>query len=376
MKTNLTCGVIISLLLFCTTVTAEESTPDKLNIGIISRINHEEKTAVVLTGSNDFRAGQTLFADVDGRTIELKIAEIGETEITCEIPEQDIHLLTEGIEIYSIKAAKENSMAEKYKDDKPAKAEEDRDESPRRNRKWRPEPMFFTGLTYDTNNFRRGSEVYGKESGVAEAYLNVLINSMFIHAGYENPGLNFFDSDPENYKAMNLSGSYTEETGLPFTPFFKFDYKYLPDAEKINTSSFMTGALGVSYNMEMVRLRLSYGRDYYTDDLNNDRETFKDYIYTLNLSIYNYNFILSNIYLAMNLTGEYYNNRFEDSKATPEDESRKGISSITGQLYLNIRFADDITFFTEYNYAYMPDSDWSSNAEKRDWFGFGIQVKL
>jgi hypothetical protein len=374
MKTNLFFGIIISIIIFCSTVTAQDNKPGKMNIGIISRINHDDNTAVILTGSGDFTAGQTLFADIDGETITLKVTTVGTTEITCEIPVNDIHLLSEGVEIYSIKAVKENSIAEKNRDDKTVIAEDD--EAPGRYRKWRPEPVFFTGLTYDTNNFRRGSDFYGKKSGVAEAYINVLINSMYIHAGYENPGLNFFDSNPENYQAVNLSGSYTESTGLAVTPFFKFDYKYLPEAEKIDASGFMTGTLGVSYSMETVRIRLSYGRDYYTDNPDNDRETFKDYIVTLNLSIYDYNFILSNIHLALNLTGEYYNNRFEDSKATPEDESRKGISSIAGQLYLNIHFSGGGSFFTEYNYAYMPDSDWSRKVQKRDWFGMGIQIKI
>ena len=374
MKTNLIYGIIISLIMFCTAVTAQESKPGKMNIGIISRINHDEKTAVVLTGSNDFTPGQTLFAEIDGRTIELKITSVGNTEITCEIAGQDINFLNEGIEIYSIKAVKDKPVAEEYKDDSTAKIEND--EAPRRSRRWRPDPMLFAGFTYDTNNFQRGSDFYGKKSGAAEAYLNVIISSLFLHAGYENPGLNFFDSSPENFQAVNISGSYTESTGLPFTPFFKFDYKHLTEAEKISKSDFMTGTLGVSYNMETVRLRFSYARDYYTDDFDDDRETFKDYIFTLNLSIYDYNFILSNMYLAFNLTGEYYNNRFEDSKATPEDESRKGISSITGQLYLNIRFSGGGSFFTEYNYAYMPDSDWSRNVKKRDWFGMGIQMKL
>jgi hypothetical protein len=375
MKRNLIYGIIISFLLSYTALTAEEGIPDKINIGIVSRINHDDNTAVILTGSGDFTAGQTLFADIDGVTITLKILTTGKTEITCEIQENDIHLLSEGVEIYSIKAVKENSIAEKNRDDKTAIAEND-DEAPVRYRKWRPEPMVFTGFTYDTNNFRRGSDFYGKKSSTAEAYINILINSMYIHAGYENPGLNFFDSNPENYQAVNLSGSYTENTGLAVTPFFKFDYKYLPEAEKIDRSGFMTGTLGVSYSMETIRLRLSYGRDYYTDNPDNDRETFKDYIVTLNLSIYDYNFILSNIHLALNLTGEYYNNRFEDSKATPEDESRKGISSIAGQLYLNIHFSGGGSFFTEYNYAYMPDSDWSRKVQKRDWFGMGIQIKI
>jgi hypothetical protein len=374
MKTNLTYGIIISLLLLCIAVTAEETKAVKMNIGIISRINHDKKTAVILTGSNEFTAGEMVFADIDDITIELKIAAVGGTEITCEIPENAMGLIAEGIEIYSVKTAKENPEPEKYQGDKTIKAEED--EAPRKNRKRRPEPMFFAGLNYDTNNFIRGSDFYGKKSDVTEAYLNVIINSIFIHAGYENPGLNFFDSEPENYKAVNLFGSYTQSTGLPVSPFFKFNYKYLPDADKINKSSYMTGTLGVSCNMETVGLRLSYGRDYYTDDLDNDRETFKDYIFTLNLSIYDYNFILSNIHLVMNITGEYYNNRFEESKATPEDEGRKGISSITGQLYLNIHFADDMSFFTEYNYAYMPDSDWNRYVKKRDWFGVGIRIKL
>ena len=363
-------ALIIFLLLFYTDVKAEVNTPAKINIGIITRINYDEKTVIVLTGSKDFKPGQIVFADIDGRTIELRITGIGETEIICEIPENDIKLISEGLQIYSKITETEKSPDSNYDDNK------EKDEPRRHNWKKRPEPLLFIGVNYNSSNFQRGSDFYGEKSGVTEAYANMLIDSAFFHAGYENPGLNYFNSSPENYKAVNLSGSYSERSDLPFTPYFKLDYKHLPDAEKIDKSSFATGTLGVFYNLHPARIGLSYSRDYYTDDLNGDRETFKDYILRFNLSLYKSSFLISNAYWTLNIVADYYNNQFEDSLATTEDESRRGFSDITAELVLNIQLTDSLSFQTEYNYAYMPDSDWSRYTKSENWYGVGINLRL
>jgi hypothetical protein len=239
----------------------------------------------------------------------------------------------------------------------------------------RIDARFLAGLSYKSDYFWRGSDFYGEKSGVTAAYVNMSINMLFMQAMYERPGANLVNSDPEHYDAFSLSAIYRADTGLLFSPYFKVAWKYLPDAEKINTSSLVSGTFGINSWFSKVRVDLSYTRDFYTDDMGGDRETFEDYLFRAGIGIYENSFILSSTYLAINIYAEYFNNSFINSKATAVNESRQGVSDITGQLIMGFQVTDAVSVFGEFNYAWMPDSDWSAYARTRDWFGFGFNVR-
>ena len=239
----------------------------------------------------------------------------------------------------------------------------------------RIDARFFAGMSYKTENFWRGSDFYGEKSGVTAAYVNVSIDTLFMQVTYERPGAELVRSDPEHYDALNISAIYRADGSMLLSPYCKLAWRYLPEAEEVNTSGLVSGTVGISSFMSRVRVDLSYTRDLYTDDLGGDRETFEDYLIRAGIGMYENSFILSSAYLAINIYTEYFNNSFADSKATPADESRRGVSDIWGQFVMGVNMTDSMMVFGEFNYAYMPDNDWSRYTRSRYWSGFGFTVR-
>ena len=373
MKKNIICSFAACLILISAYAAAEENINTKTHIGTIIRVDREHRTVLITSGAGITSKEQTLITMINGKEISLRILGSNGTDILCDADEAGFSLLDEGMYVYARTAAgvddssssggSGNDESPEYKSDKRSAGHERR-----------IEPRLTAGIAYRTDNFRRGSDYYGEESGVSSVYASASVRSFYVQAMYERPGFAFSGSGPDHYDAFGLTAVYSISSGMPFTPFFRYDLKYLPDAALTGTSGFMTGTMG-AYTNTSLRLGISFSMDYYTDSLHGDRETFSDYLVRLSLNAYSTSFVPANTFITLYVYADYYNNIFNDSKATPEDESRKGISDITGQVTLNINITDEISVFGECSLAYMPDADWNREVKYRAWTGFGIYMR-
>lgn len=365
--------LLLILIIPVNVYAAAESISEKILIGTITRVDSEHGTVLITSTAAITRKEQKLFTAGDGKEITLRVLGINGTDILCDASDADINLLKEGMTVYAHTAVnaddtsssgdKGNDESLNYKKD-PGSAEHDR----------RIAPRLTAGITYKTDNFWRGSDFYGEESGVSSVYASASVRSFYVQAMYERPGFAFSGNGPDHYDAFGLTAVYSIVSGMPFTPFFRYDLKYLPEAARAGTSGFMTGTMGAYSNTSLLRLGISCSMDYYTDSLHGDRETFSDYLVRLSLNAYSTSFVPANTFITLYIYADYYNNIFADSKATPEDESRKGISDITGQVSLNIHITDELSVSGEFSLAYMPDSDWNRVTKYRAWCGFGIYM--
>jgi len=375
MKKQLICTIITLLCLLHSSARAEEDASRKVLLGTITRIDSIDGFVSIRTDTGEIPPFDEVFTFAgEQKIIFYNVEQHGEVVI-CRVDGEYINLLHTGLDVYMILSHDAVATDTDNQNDTDIKKEDY--ESGRDYGRRRINPHLSAGLLYKTENVWRGADFYGKESGATLAYVNLSVEDLFIQAMYEHPGFIITGSDPENYNAFNLSASYSLRGVLPLSPYLRIDYKYMPWADEVNTSSFMTATAGIFMPLSSyTRLGLNYSRDWYTDSLDGDRQTLSDYLVRFSISSYIDSFILANTHMSLNLYAEYFNNKFNDSKTTSEDESRKGISDVTGQVVLNIEITAEVSAFGEWSLSWLPDSDWNREGKTKNWFGFGVYMKF